>query len=246
MLKGVVSAPLRALAFVIALLQPEIPAAHDLITAEHAEKYLARATQYRLSSKPAQPAPERAEAAYQLGRMLDEIREYLNRDIAAHGAVQGLASNRLVADLKARGAPLARDASGRFLANLDYYREALKFSPRGEREGDALYMLLQGYFYDSFDEDPLRPKNQSWAQLEEQIELAERLTGRFPKQADMEEARFILLIHYVQAARAAPQGSQAKAFAGKARAAIAEFQSRYPDSLRAAAMPVMSEALQIK
>ncbi|MFN0316881.1 MAG: hypothetical protein ACKVQA_17825 [Burkholderiales bacterium] len=219
------------------------PAApHDFITAETAEKYLAQAARDSRSLKSSIPAPDKAESAYQLGRMLDEIREFLNRDIAAHGSVQGLASNRLAAELKARGTPLAQDAKGRYLANLDYYRDALRYAPGGAREADALYRLVQGYFYDSFEDDPLKPKSQSWAQLEEQIALTERLLGRSTQHVDQEEVSFILLIHYVQAARFAPEG--AKRYGGKARTAIAAFQSRYADSLRAAAMPVMLEALQ--
>ena len=35
--------------------------------------------------------------------MLDEIRELLNRDVATHGKVQGLASNYLVAELAQLG-----------------------------------------------------------------------------------------------------------------------------------------------
>ncbi len=244
--RDVLAAQVRAIVLATLILLPGTAAAHDLITAEYAEKYLAQAARYTLSLKSSDLAPEKAESAYQLGRMLDEIREFLNRDISAHGSVQGLSSNRLVAELKTRGTPLAQDSKGRYLANLNYYQDVLKFSPHGAREADALYKLIQGYFYDSFEEDPLKPKNQSWAQLEQQIALAERLIGRFPQHADMEEASFILLIYYVQAARFAPERSQAQVFAGKANTAIAAFASRYPDSLRTAALPVMRAALQMK
>jgi hypothetical protein len=232
----------KASAGVFAALLSWTAAAHDFITAESAEKYLAQAATFSQNLKSTAPAPEKAESAYQLGRMLDEIREFLNRDMAAHGSVQGLPSNRLVAELKVRGTPLAQDPKGRYLANLNYYRDALKHAPRGTRESDALYRLVQGYFYDSFEDDPLKPKSQSWAQLEEQIALAERLQSRSAQHVDLEEANFILLIHYVQAARFTPEG--AKRYAGKAHAAITAFQLRYPESLRAAAMPVMLEALQ--
>ncbi|MSQ60344.1 MAG: hypothetical protein EXR36_12060 [Betaproteobacteria bacterium] len=233
----------QAIAGFIAALLSCAAAAHDFITAETAEKYLAQATGHSQTLKSSASAREKAQSAYQLGRMLDEIREFLNRDIAAHGSVQGLASNRLVAELKARGTPLAQDSKGRYLANLNYYRDALKYAPHGARESEALYRLVQGYFYDSFEDDPLKPQGQSWVQLEEQIALAERLLGRFAQQADLGEAYFILLIHYVQAARFAPEGAK-MSYAAKAHAAISAFQSRYPDSLRAAAMPVMLEALR--
>lgn len=211
--------------------------AHDLITADYAEKYLALATQYAHTLKSSEPDTKRAEAAYQLGRMLDQIREYLNRDIAAHGAVQGLTSNKLVSELKVRGVPLAQDADGRYVANLRYYRDALKLAPQGEHHSDALFRLAHGYFYDSFGDDPLKPRAQSAEQLKQQIEVCERFTQRFPHHSDIEEGRFILLIHYVQAARGNRE------YVAKAHAAIADFEKRYPDSMRTSALPLMREAL---
>ncbi len=219
---------------------------HDLITAEYAERYMAAIAQYSLTMRSTDPADKRAEAAFQLGRTMDEIREFLNRDMASHGQVQGLASNRLVAELKTRGTPLAQDASGRFLANTHCYLDALKLAPNGPREGDALFKLLQGHFYDSFEEDPLASKNQSWTQLAQQIELGERFIRRFPRHREMEEAQFILLIRYVQAARSAPSGTVSRGFSEKARAAITDFEKRYPESMRAAALPTIRAGLENK
>jgi hypothetical protein len=44
----------------------------------------------------------RAQASLQLGQTLDEIRELFNRDIEAHGKVQGLPSSVLMSELTAR------------------------------------------------------------------------------------------------------------------------------------------------
>ncbi len=118
--------------------------AHDLITMESAERYLAEA-QLRLDivSSP-QPALQRADAATRLGRMLDEIRDLLNRDLEAHGRVQGLSTEYLLRELKKKGLPLeVSPVLGRFSANVSWYREALRLSPEGPHAGDASFSWLQ-------------------------------------------------------------------------------------------------------
>ena len=93
--------------------------AHDLITAESAQTYLAAVAELQKSIASQEPAAKRARAHLDLGKTLDEIRELLNRDLAAHGRVQGLPSNFLMSELKARGAELAlAPDKSRFLANL--------------------------------------------------------------------------------------------------------------------------------
>jgi len=214
--------------------------AHDLITAEASERYLAQASEHLNALRSQQPPAERAAASYALGRLLDEIRELLNRDLATHGRVQGLASNHLVAELARRGLRLEISPQlGRFPANLGYYREALRLSPDGAQAADARLRLLQGYFYDSFDDDPLRPRDQSWEQLAEQIRIGERLLQLAPAHPEREEVQFILLVHYVQAARSAPDPATRQQHARRARQLSADFLARYPDSMRAAAVPVL-------
>lgn len=235
----------RALSLAVALTC--VPArAHDLITEDVAQRYLATLGAQDAIRRSTAPAPQRAEAAYRMGRTLDEIREFLNRDLSAHGQVQGLASNRLVLELKARGTPLSQLPDGRYAANLDYYHDALRLDPKGVREPDALFSLLQGHFYDSFDDDPLSPGRQSAAALLEQIALGERLMTRGAHPWAAEEARFIVLVHYVQAARTARDARNRHEYAGKARAAMLQFEKLYPDSLRAAALPVLRERLEEK
>jgi hypothetical protein len=219
-----------------------IALAHDLITAEAAERYLAQAGDNRKVIRSKVSAAQRAQANYALGAMLDEIRDLLNRDIATHGKVQGLPSEYLLAALATAGTPLATEpGSLRFPANLDYYRESLRLAPDGPGAADASFRLLQGYFYDSFSDDPLAPRAQTWAQLQQQIRVGERFLQRYPTHAGREEAEFIVAVHYLQAARAAPDANERSRYAQRARDALSVFQQRYPDSMRVSAVEILLE-----
>lgn len=219
-------------------------AAHDLITAESAQTYLAAVAESQKTIASKEPAAKRARAHLDLGKTLDEIRELLNRDLAAHGRVQGLPSNFLMSELKARGAELAfARETNRFLANVQHYREALKLEPSGPVVADSAFRLLQGYFYDSFTVDPLQPGPQTRAQLAEQIRLGEGLLKMDPLHGEREEASFILAIHYVQAARSGADAQEQAAFANKARALAGEFLRSYPESMRAATLSHLLESL---
>lgn len=216
--------------------------AHDLITAEAAERYLAQAAENRKIIRSKAPAAQRAQASYAQGAMLDEIRDLLNRDIASHGKVQGLPSEYLVAALTAGGTPLATTPGAvRFPANLDYYREALRLALDAPSAANASLRLLQGYFYDSFSDDPLAPHAQSWAQLQQQIRAGERFQQRYPTHPGREEVDFIVAVHYLQAARAAPDARERQGYSQRARAALLAFQQRYPESMRVAAVEVLME-----
>jgi len=217
---------------------------HDLITGESAEHYLAQVQHGLDVLHSQQPAWQRAGAATQLGHTLDEIHDLLNRDLAAHGRVQGLPTEYLIRELKVKGVPLeVSPAIARFPANVSWYREALHLNPDGPHAGDASFGWLKGDFYDSFDTDPLRPRHQSWADLQEQIALGERTIKLQPAYPEIEEAKFILAVLYTRAARLAPDRRTREQYAERARASIVEFQSRYADSLRAAALPILLQAL---
>ena len=158
-----------------------IAQAHDLITSESAERYLAQAQQRLEVLHSRQPPAQRAESAFALGRMLDEIRDLLNRDVAAHGRIQGLSTEYLVRELKRKGLTLELSpALGRFPANVSWYREALRIAPEGAHTNDAMFGILQGEFYDSFDADPLQARAQPWSGLQDQIALGEQLIKRAP------------------------------------------------------------------
>ena len=218
--------------------------AHDLVTAESVQSYLATVGELQKVIASKEPPSTRAQAHFDLGKLLDEIRDLLNRDLEAHGRVQGLPSNFLMSELRLRGSGLAYSAdTNRFIANLQYYREALRLAPSGEAAAAASFRLMQGYFYDSFTTDPLQPAAHSQAQLAEQIRLGEDLLKKVPRHAEREEASFILVVHYVQAARTAERGSSRAAFAQKARVMAGEFTKTYPESLRTAALPHLLEGL---
>ena len=219
-------------------------AAHDLITAESAQAYLAGADRLKQVIDANGAAAGRAQAYAELGKMLDEIRELLNRDLEAHGRVQGLPSNFLMSELAARNTPLAFSATrNRFVANLQYYREALQLAPAGPAAADAMFGLLQGHFYDSFSGDPLRPAGQSAEQLARQIRVAQDYLERYPRHAGREEAEFILAIHYMQGAGAATNEGERAAYSRQAQRVSAGFLRDYPDSIRAAALTQLLEGV---
>jgi hypothetical protein len=219
-----------------------VASAHDLITAEAAERYLAQVQAALATIRSREPPAKRAEAHVALGRTLDEIRELLNRDIATHGKVQGLPSNYLVAELPHKGVPLDF-SQGRYLAHVDYYREALRLAPDGPFAAEAMLRWMRGAFYDSFDGDPLEGQGQTPEQLSEQLALGERFVQRYPTHPEIEEAKFILLVQTIRAANAAADATSRAALSARARAAGQELATRYPDSMRAAAVPVLIERL---
>jgi len=217
--------------------------AHDLITAESAERYLQQAKTWQALAASSAPAPERAEAQYRIGAMLDEIRDLLNRDLAAHGVVQGLPSTFLVAELQRQGAPLAwSQQRRRFGANTQYFERSLALAPRGPHATDAGLRLLLGRFYDSFESDPLAV-DEAWPQLAAQIALAERLAARDLPGDAREEVEFIGAILHARASLRAPDAGARRGHGTRARQAIAAFEAQYPDSLRRALMPLLRETL---
>lgn len=234
---------MRPLVAVVLLLIATIAAAHDLITAESAEGYLNKAVKWHEQSETDTDTAERAKAYLRIGVMLDEIRGYLNRDLAAHGEVQGLASNYLVAELKRVGTPLAYSESRNyFTANSDYYHAALELGLGGFLGNEARLRLLRGDFYESFDVDPLQT-GQSPEQLAESMELVEQLLETVTREPDLEEVRFIAAIVYARAARAATDAAARAEYRGKALAYVDAFMGDYPESMRSAAMPVVRASL---
>ena len=217
--------------------------AHDLITAEAAERYLKNASRWHDESITAGAVRTRAQAHVKIGAMLDEIRELLNRDLAMHGQVQGLASNFLVSELQRLGTPLAYSESRTFfLANSSHYRTALGLGLTGPLGREAKLRLLRGDFYDSFEFDPLQT-TQTWEQLQGQVALADDLVETTGSEPNREEVRFIATFLYARAAHLAPDVNLAGDFRTRAIMLSESFEREYPDSMRGAAMPIVRDAL---
>lgn len=215
--------------------------AHDLITAEAAERYIAQAQRNVATIRSREAAPKRAEAHLALARMQDEIRDLLNRDLAMHGRVQGLPSNLVVERFKAAGAPLPwSERLGRFGAPVEHYTAAYDLDPKGAGANDALYGVLYGRFYDSFRDDPLKSLDAEPGASRILIDAGERFVRDFPRDRNVEEVRFIVAVAWVRVARA---GGDSRPGAARARELLLRFQQDYPGSLRAAAVPVFMDAL---
>lgn len=217
--------------------------AHDSLSADAVQAYLARVTELQSTLGSGNSAESRAQASLQLGRTLDDIRETFNRDIESHGKVQGLSSNLLISELAKRGAPLAFSArNGRFTANLGYFRDALSLAPTGPIAGDASFRLLAGYFHDSMGDDPLQPVSQSPTQLNEQIRLGEFIRRNYPQHAQRDEGSFILAICYMQAARAALDRGARSNLLRSARDIVTAYVKDYRESFRATALTTLLDS----
>jgi len=227
------------------LLLANVALAHDLITAELAETYLKQASDWHEQFKSGPKRREQAQACLQIGEMLDEIRALLNRDLAVHGQVQGLASAYLVAGLERTGTPLAYSPSRNyFTANSDYYRTALELGLSDGLAQRARMGLLRGEFYDNFSGN-LLDAGQTSRQLQEQLAVADTLLGDALPEPDMEEVRFIATILYARAAKSASGSGERAAYRDKALILASAFERDYPDSLRAAAIPVVRSSLRV-
>ncbi len=152
--------------------------AHDAISAEARAAYLARLDELQRTAGSNAGPTARAAALVETGRVLDEIRSLLNEDIISHGKTQGLETSLLVSQLNGSTRKLQLSPQTRlYLADTAYYRDALKLDARGAHAPLARYLLLKDHFYDSFTDNPLKPVNQSAAQLREQLALGETLVA---------------------------------------------------------------------
>jgi hypothetical protein len=203
--------------------------AHELITPDAADRYISQANKFAATIKAKDAPATRADAMVSLARMLDDIKELLNRDLASHGRIQGLPSQLLVDRLRQVGHPLVwSEALGRFGAPVDLYKTALDLDQKGKRAHEALAGMLKPILADG-------------AQLQPLIEAGERLVKEYPRDPSTEEARFVTAILQIRAARAGVGDRRVRS--ARAREMMTQFQRDYPDSLRSAAIPVFLDAL---
>ena len=228
---------------IVCLLGMPVAGAHESITADAVKAYLERAErlQKTLVSKPVRAVA--AQASLDLGKMLDEIGELFNLDIDSHGKVQGLPSAFLMNELAARGLPLAYSArTRRYSPNMQWYRDALTAASAGPVAAEAGFRLVKGYFYENFDDDPLRPLDPDGVRLAEHILLAETWRPQIAQPQGREEMLFILAILHMQAIDARAAGERAT-HVQKSRTLTEEFLKTYPQSLRAATLVALQERM---
>jgi hypothetical protein len=174
--------------------------AHDSINAEGRKNYVTKLQEWHATLSSTAPAAVRAKAQYQIAVMLDEIRDLFNQDVISHGKIKGLETSTLLNEL-ARGEDKLElsTKTGLYIAHLQPYREAIRLDPKAAFLDHARYMLLKSQFYDSFSDDPLKPIAQSKEELTEMIVIGEALLKSKDALVNMEEVRFILAVHYIQA-----------------------------------------------
>ena len=217
--------------------------APDLITADAAQAWLAELAEQHSLQQSSADAMRKGEAVYRIGVVLETIRELLNQDLLSHGEVSGLSSKYLIAALESRGFGLDYSEPRRqFLSRAQFFREALQWSPSAPFAADAGYRLLDGLYQDRIGHDPLGAAIASNLNTE-MIALAQKLSVAYPAHPRREEIEFIAAILYTRAARDCGRDAAAAGFVDKARRSIADFERRYASSLRAAAMPVLRDAL---
>ena len=174
--------------------------AHDSIDAESRKNYVTRLQELQTHTSAAASAAVRAKSLFEIGLVLDEIRELFNQDISSHGSVRGFETSMLLNELVRLGYKLETfQKTGLYLSQLQYYREAVRLETRAPYINHARYMLLKNHFYDSFFDNPLAPISQTKETLAEMIALGEGLTKSKHPQVNEEEVRFILGVHYLQA-----------------------------------------------
>jgi hypothetical protein len=212
--------------------------AHESITTEARKNYLSK-LQEALQVQAANPAaPIKAKALFQIGVTLEEIRDLFNQDIISHGAVKGLESTVLLNELSKAGFKMEMSPKiGLYMSQLQYYRQALKLDGKAAYADHARYLLLKNHFYDSFSDNPLKPFSQSREELMELMAIGEQLLKVKDPAINLEEVKFILAIHYLQAMQ--QQWMAKEVGQKKFTKLLSELRKEYPQSLK----PMTLEAL---
>lgn len=233
-----------ALALPLALAWPSAPASgHEPVSADAAAELLARIDELSALAGGPGGAAERARATFLLGDVLDRIVDRLNADLA-HNRKLGLAASVLASELDRRGVALVHwPPANRYRRLLRPFEDYLALAPEGPEAPEARFRILSGHFYDSFAYDPLRPVDLDWPALRAAIRETQDYLDRHADDARREEAQFILAVDYLRAARLAPDPAAVKAYAEKARAALAAFPRIFPQSPRAAAARALATSL---
>lgn len=213
---------------------------HELLDAERGETYLNQIRELNAAITQGKSIQQRAEALFALGETVTSMVESLNRDLVSHHGELGLASTVIMHELKAQGIELTLwPEAMRYKSYTKPFEQYLAFLPEGPRGAEALFHILKGRFYDSFIYDPLQPVDLDWPVLVAQIKEAEAFLARYPDFRNREEAFFILAVDYVRAARQTSDANLRAFYVPRARNALQEFFTTYPDSVRASAAQML-------
>ncbi|MFZ2738287.1 MAG: hypothetical protein WBI20_01380 [Burkholderiaceae bacterium] len=228
----------RTCALMVVLLCAVSALAHESITTEARKNYLSRLQEAQKIQAGNNSVSTRAQALYQIGVILDEIRELFNQDIISHGAVKGLESSLLLSELGRAGFQQVLSSKiGLYLADLHFYREAIRLDSKAAFADHARYQLLKSHFYDSFTNDPLEPLSQAREELLELLNIGEGLLKVRGANINAEEVKFILAIHYLQAINQKLIGKEEGQ--KKFKKLLDELRKDFPQSLK----PLTLEAL---
>jgi hypothetical protein len=220
------------------------PAAHETIDTERANAILAATESAAARARSAAGSPAEAEALFALGMVQVEATATLNRDLAAHSGRLTFNGESLQKALDRRNlAPRFDDAIGRYRLPAAALEQALRLAPQAPEAPQARFELLKAGFYESFVLDPFQLVGMSFDDLSRQIAEAQAVASALASPDDAEEAAFIHAIDLARAARLAPEPAAMRAYAGKARIALAAFAEAYPQSMRAASAAVILKGL---
>jgi len=212
--------------------------AHDSITTETRQRFVLTLQQTQQMLVSSTSAVEKGKAHFMMATTLDEIRDLFNEDIQSHGAVNGLESNVLLAELARGGFMLYKSKQiGLYLSPLEHYRSALSLHPKAGYATLAAYRLFKNQFYDSFTDNPLKPLSQTREELTKLLQIGETLLKSKDSIVNQEEVQFIQAIHTLQAIDQqllSPADGQKKF-----KQLLTQLRSQYPQSLK----PLTLEAL---
>jgi len=212
--------------------------AHDSITTETRQRFILTLQQTQQMLVSSTSAVEKGKAHLMMATTLDEIRDLFNEDIQSHGAVNGLESNVLLAELARGGFMLYKSKQiGLYLSPLEHYRSALSLHPKAGYATLAAYRLFKNQFYDSFTDNPLKPLSQTREELTKLLQIGETLLKSKDPIVNQEEVQFIQAIHTLQAIDQqllSPADGQKKF-----KQLLTQLRSQYPQSLK----PLTLEAL---
>jgi hypothetical protein len=232
---------LAFLVLVLSVLGPRPPGAHETIDADGVNAILAATDSAAARVKSVAGWAAGGEAMFALGMVQAEATAVLNRDLAAHSGQLTFNGQSLQKAL-AQG-PRFDDAIGRYRLPTASLEQALNLSLAAPDAMRARFELLKGGFYESFVLDPFQLVGMSFDDLDRQIAEAKSLASVLSIPDHAEEAAFIHAIDLARAARLVREPEAARAYAGKARAALRAFAEAHPESMRAASAEVILKSL---